>query len=151
MCIRDRASPISVECVTVEGKSPWLWPIRAHTVFEFPARGNMPPVTIHAYQNMRGKFQNPPGMAEGERLFPTMDNLAREKGRPFPETGDGTLLIGSQLTADGQPVPEPGQMAPALAGGPLTPPTAPPPPPRGPMPGGDPALRAPGNLSLIHI
>jgi hypothetical protein len=145
----DQASPISVECVTVEGKSPWLWPVRAHTVFEFPARGTMPPVTIHAYQNMRGNFQNPPGMAEGERLFPTMNNLSREKGRPFPETGDGTLLIGSQLTADGQPVPEPGQMAPALAGGPLTPPTAPPPPPRGPFPGGDPALRAPGNGSVF--
>ena len=50
--------------------------------YEFPARGNMPPVTIHAYQNMRGDFKNPEGMAENERLFPPMNNLA-EKGRPF--------------------------------------------------------------------
>ena len=35
-------------------------------VFEFPARGTMPPVTVHPYQNMRGDFQDPPGMAEGE-------------------------------------------------------------------------------------
>jgi hypothetical protein len=141
-----QVSPISVECVTVEGKNPWLWPIRAHTVFEFPARGNMPPVTIHAYQNMRGNFQNPPGMAEGDRLFPAMDNLATEKGRPFPETGDGTLLIGDQLTVDGQPVRQVGQMMPPPGAGRGIPPGG---PPRGPIPGGDPALRAPGNGSVF--
>ena len=100
-----KAPPISVECVKVEGTNQWLWPIRAHTVFEFPARGNMPPVTIHAYQNMRGDFQNPPGMAENERLFPAMNNLALEKGRPFVESGDGMLLVGEQLAVDGKPRP----------------------------------------------
>ncbi|HUB82960.1 MAG TPA: Gfo/Idh/MocA family oxidoreductase [Bryobacteraceae bacterium] len=135
----DQASPLSVECVKVEGKNPWLWPVRAHTVFEFPARGNMPPVTIHCYQNMRGDFQNPPGMAEGDRLFPSMDNLATEKSRPFPETGDGTLLIGNQLTADGKPAPRPGQIAPPRN---FTP------PPRAAMPAPDPN-RAPGNGSVF--
>ena len=98
----DKASPISVECVHVEGVNQWVWPLRAHTVFEFPARANMPPVTIHAYQNMRGDFQNPPGMEEGERLFPPMNNLA-EKGRPFVGGGDGMMLVGPQLTVDGKP------------------------------------------------
>ena len=140
----DKASPISVECVTVEGKNQWLWPVRAHTVFEFPARGDMPPVTVHAYQNMRGNFQNPPGMAENERLFPAMDNLATEKGRAFPESGDGTMLIGDQLTVDGKPVPEPGRnFPPPRAAG------APGGPPRGPAPGGDPTLRAPGNGAVF--
>ena len=88
----DKASPTSVECVYVEGKNQWLWPLRAHIVFEFPARGSMPPVTVHTYQNMRGDFQNPPGMAEGERLFPAMNNLA-EKGRPFVQGGDGMMLV----------------------------------------------------------
>jgi hypothetical protein len=143
----DQASPISVECVSVEGKSPWLWPVRAHTVFEFPARGNMPPVTIHAYQNMRGDFKNPPGMAEGERLFPAMNNLASEKGRPFPESGDGMLLVGTQLTVDGKPVEDPGRVSPAPAGG--RGPGGPGGPPRGPIPGGDPALRAPGNGAVF--
>ena len=87
----DQASPSSVETVTIEGKSEWVWPLRAHTVYEFPARGNMPPVTIHVYQNMRGDFQNPPGMEEGERLFPPSNNLA-ERGRPF--TGDDFLRAG---------------------------------------------------------
>jgi hypothetical protein len=136
----DQASPTSVECVSVEGKNQWLWPIRAHTVFEFPARGNMPPVTIHLYQNMRGNFQNPPGMAENERLFPSMDNLATEKGRPFPETGDGTLLIGSQLGVDGKPVSDPGRTAPRPPSGP---------PRSAPPPVGDPTLRAPGNGSVF--
>ena len=103
----DKASPISVECVTVEGKNQWLWPLRAHLVFEFPARANMPPVTIHAYQNMRGDFQNPPGMGENDRLFPPMNNLA-EKGRPFIGSGDGMMLVGDQLTTDGKPVSQAG-------------------------------------------
>ena len=58
-CNSIRPSPTSVECVYVEGKNQWLWPLRAHIVFEFPARGNMPPVTVHTYQNMRGDFQDP--------------------------------------------------------------------------------------------
>ena len=103
----DKASPTSVECVFVEGKNQWVWPLRAHMVFEFPARGSMPPVTVHTYQNMRGDFENPPGMAEGERLFPPMNNLA-ERGRPFVEGGDGMMLVSTQLTIDGKPIPRPG-------------------------------------------
>jgi len=87
----DRAAPLSVENVTIEGTSEWLWPLRAHTVYEFPARGNMPPVKIHVYQNMRGDFPNPPEMAEGERLFPPSNNLA-ERGRPF--VGDQFMQAG---------------------------------------------------------
>lgn len=99
----DKSSPSSVECVYVEGKNQWVWPLRAHVVFEFPARANMPPVTVHTYQNMRGEFENPPGMAEGERLFPAMNNLV-EKGRPFVQGGDGMMLVSTQLTVDGKPM-----------------------------------------------
>ncbi|MDZ4801576.1 MAG: Gfo/Idh/MocA family oxidoreductase [Bryobacteraceae bacterium] len=76
----DKVSPTSVECVFVEGKNQWLWPLRAHVVFEFPARGSMPPVTVHTYQNMRGDFQNPAGMGENDRLFPSMNSSHREAG-----------------------------------------------------------------------
>jgi hypothetical protein len=142
----DKAAPTSVECVYVEGTSEWVWPLRAHLVFEFPARANMPPVTVHAYQNMRGNFQNPPGMGENDRLFPPMNNLA-EKGRPFLGTGDGTLMIGDRLGIDGKPVR--GVMAP---GGP---PPGMPPRPGGPAGFGggaqnsDPAMRAPGNGAVF--
>jgi hypothetical protein len=142
-----KASPASVERVFVEGESQWLWPLRTHLVFEFPARGSMPPVTVHAYQNMRGDFQNPAGMAEGERLFPPMNNLA-EKGRPFVQGGDGMMLVSTQLTADGKPIAQQGR------GG-----TFPPGGGRGPGgPGGrgvppgasqDPKMRAPGNGAVF--
>jgi hypothetical protein len=162
----DKASPISVECVKVEGTSQWVWPLRSHIVFEFPERAGMPPVTIHVYQNMRGDFQNPPGMAEGERLLPPMNNLA-DKGRPFVGGGDGMMLVGNQLTVDGKPVSSgrgggapagaPGARAGAAgAGAPGGPPGAPGGPPgaaggRAGAPGGpqDPALRAPGNGTVF--
>jgi hypothetical protein len=76
-------SPTSVECVTVEGKSQWTWPAQAHLRFEFPARGNMPPVTINFYQNMPGEWKRPEGMEENEPLLPPSNNLA-QLGRPAP-------------------------------------------------------------------
>ncbi len=95
------ASPISVECVSKEPLNKWVWPWRAHTVYEFPARPGMPPVTVHLYQNMRGEFKNPPGMAENEPLFPRPNNLT-EKGRPFLDGGDGVMAVGDQITIDGK-------------------------------------------------
>jgi hypothetical protein len=77
------AHPTSVERVAVDQPFRHTWPIGAHLRFEFPARGNMPPVTIHVWQNMKGDWPTPPGMAEGERLLPPMNNLA-ERGRPAP-------------------------------------------------------------------
>ena len=98
----DLAAPISVEAVNVVQRNAFRWPLSDEVIYEFPARGNMPPVTIHAYQAMRGAFQNPPGMAEGEPLLPPMGNLANDKNRQFPMTGDGMLLVGDQLDARGQ-------------------------------------------------
>lgn len=145
----DKAAPTSVECVYVEGKGDWVWPLRAHIVFEFPARANMPPVTVHAYQNMRGDFQDPPGMAEGERLFPPMNNLM-EKGRPFLSTMDGTMMVGDRLGVDGKPAP--GVMAPGMArpgGMPQRPGGFGPGGPGGPQQTGDPKMRAPGNGAVF--
>ena len=163
-----KVSPTSVECVYVEGRNPWIWPLRAHLVFEFPARGSMPPVTVHTYQNMRGDFENPPGMAEGERLFPPMNNLA-EKGRPFVQGGDGMMLVSTQLGVDGKPLPRPGggggfpgggfpgggQRAGAPGGGPGAPGGGRQGGPPGGFPGGfpgassDPKMRAPGNGTIL--
>ncbi len=141
----DKAAPISVECVYVEGKNQWLWPLRAHMVFEFPARGSMPPVTIHTYQNMRGDFQNPPGMAEDDHLFPPMNNLA-EKGRPFGQ-GDG-IQVGAQPPAGGRAMPAQGRGGAIPSGGGRGRGGA----GAGGIPPGasqDPKMRAPGNGSVF--
>ncbi len=76
-------APISVECVEVKGTSKWTWPTNSHIKYEFPARGGLPPVTVHAYQNMRGTVEYPAGMAPEEQLLPPMNNLA-ERGRYAP-------------------------------------------------------------------
>lgn len=150
-------SPESVECVYVEGKSPWLWPLRAHLVFEFPARRGMPPVTVHTYQNMRGDFENPPGMAPDERLFPPMNNLA-ERGRPFVQGGDGMMLVSTQLDMQGKPLRRQGGFGPPPgAGAPGAPRPAGAPgfsgaqggrPPAQAM-STDPKMRAPGNGAVF--
>jgi hypothetical protein len=108
----DKAAPTSVECVTVEGTNKWVWPLRSHVVYDFPARANMPPVKLNLYQNMRGEFQNPPGMAENEPLLPPFNNLA-DKNRPFLAVGDGTMMIGSDLGPDGRRAQRPAAPAPA--------------------------------------
>ena len=75
--------PTSVECVEVTGRNQFVWPESAHLRYEFPERGGMPPVTIHAYLNLRGDVKYPDGMAVDERLFPPSNNLA-ERGRYVP-------------------------------------------------------------------
>lgn len=144
----DKAGPTSVECVTVEGKNQWLWPLRSHIVYEFPARGSMPPVTVHAYQNMRGDFQNPPGMAENERLFPPMNNLA-DKGRSFPGGGDGMMLVRPPAPGEGRGPGGPAGRGPQ--GGRAGMPGGFGGPGRGMPPGAptDPKLRAPGNGAVF--
>ena len=92
---------------------------------------------------MRGSFENPPGMEENERLFPPMNNLA-EKGRPFVGSGDGMMLVSTQLTVDGKPLSQAGRGGPGGRGGGRGVPGGPPP---GGM--GDPALRAPGNGAVF--
>jgi hypothetical protein len=74
-------------------------------------------------------------MAEGERLFPPMNNLA-EKGRPFVQGGDGMMLVSTQLTVDGKPIAQPGLGGPGRRS---LPPGASP----------DPKMRAPGNGAVF--
>lgn len=60
-------SPISVECTHVEGKSDYYYPSKAVIRFDFPARGDMPPVKVFWYDAM---MQQPdiPGIPAGEIL-----------------------------------------------------------------------------------
>ena len=114
--------PASVECVHVEGVNQWTWPAKSHLRFEFPARRNMPPVTVNFYQDMPGDMKMPEGMEAGEPLLPPSNNLAA-LGRPAPPDPWNT----------GVPVPRP-TTAPAPSSRP---------------PANLPPLRVPGNGALF--
>jgi len=77
-------SPIAVECIRAEQRSPISYPLYAVLRFDFPARGNMPPVSVYWYDTARtgnpDNYYHPKGL-EGEDLLPREDNLA-ERGRP---------------------------------------------------------------------
>jgi hypothetical protein len=77
--------PISVEAIRVEQRSEFTFPLRAVLRFDFPARGNMPPVSVYWYDGVHGTslpyLYRPKGL-ESEILLPATNNLAAEKGRP---------------------------------------------------------------------
>jgi hypothetical protein len=135
----DLAPPTSVECVTVEGTSQWMWPLRAHLRYEFPARAGMPPVTVNVYQNMRGDVKFPEGMAEGEPLLPRMNNLA-DRGRLAPPEPGRPAAVPPRPAGQ---VPQP-----SGSGAPGTAPGGRPPTPPGAGRPIDPA-RVPGNGALF--
>lgn len=59
--------PSSVECISREGVSEFMFPRKSVTKYEFPARGSMPPVTLYWYDGLK---ENPKikGVPEGEVL-----------------------------------------------------------------------------------
>jgi len=127
-------SPISVECVEIKGVSKWTWPTNSHLKYEFGARGAMPPVTVHVYQNVRGDVPYPEGMAADERLLPRENNLA-ERGRPAPPDPTRERAVTQPAAAGRGPVPgAPGAPAAGRGG-----------PPAGPVD----RTRVPGNGALF--
>jgi predicted dehydrogenase len=61
-------APLSVEMIEQEGKNALTYPSHTVTRFEFPARGNMPPVTVYWHDASTGPAYRPPGVAEDEWL-----------------------------------------------------------------------------------
>jgi predicted dehydrogenase len=73
-------APSSVECVKLEKKNSQTFPTRSVLRFEFPARANMPPVTLYWYDG--GLMPpRPTGIAPGVNLG---------------EGGNGSLFIGDK-------------------------------------------------------
>jgi hypothetical protein len=75
-------APTSVECIKKEGKSSFMFPTQSVIRFEFPARGNMPPVKITWYDGLK---ENPviEGVPKGEILgdLPTIPRPPRQSGQ----------------------------------------------------------------------
>ena len=60
-------SPVSVECVSKEGPSPFMFPDKSVIRFDFAARGSMPPVKVFWYDGVKAPPSRPAGL-ETERL-----------------------------------------------------------------------------------
>jgi len=79
-------APTSVECVKKEGASDIQFPKKSVIRFDFPARGNMPPVKIFWYDGLE-KTPEIPGVPAGELLG---DLPSRPFRRPQAEAGAET-------------------------------------------------------------
>lgn len=62
------ANPISVEMIEQEGKNALTYPSHTVTRFEFPARGDMPPVTVYWHDAATGPAYRPPDIPADEWL-----------------------------------------------------------------------------------
>jgi hypothetical protein len=80
----ELGSPVAVECLRAEQRSTFAFPVRSVLKYDFPARGNMPPVSVYWYDGARkgdpAKYYHPKGL-ENEVLLPVPNNLAAQ-GRP---------------------------------------------------------------------
>jgi len=92
--------PISVECIRAEQRSSFSYPARSVLRFDFPARGEMAPVSVYWYDGGRNgnpaNFYHPEGL-ENEVLLPCEENLAA-LGRPdigSAEAWNGKHPVGS--------------------------------------------------------
>ena len=93
-------APTSVELISQENKSRYTYPYRAVIRFEFPARGEMPPVTVYWHDSARPgdpEAYRVPGM-ENETILPRPNNLAE---RARSTGGRGVLPAGLPAGARG--------------------------------------------------
>ena len=60
-------APTSVECIKKEGTSDFMFPPKSVIRYDFPARGNMPPVKLFWHDGLK-ETPKIPGVPEGELL-----------------------------------------------------------------------------------
>jgi predicted dehydrogenase len=62
-------APSSVECLKKEGTSPFMFPKKSSTRFDFPARGAMPAVKLFWHDAQTGAAYKPQGVPDDEPLI----------------------------------------------------------------------------------
>jgi predicted dehydrogenase len=77
-------APASVECVKREGTSPFMFPKKSVIRFDFPARGNMPPVKVFWYDGL-SETPKIEGVPAGE-LLGDLPGRRRPQGQNSPPT-----------------------------------------------------------------
>jgi predicted dehydrogenase len=100
-------APTSVECLSKEGTSPFMFPRKSVTRFEFPARGAMPALKLFWYDAQTGAAYRPKGIPEEEPLIGGAGAFGA-RGQAF--TGGGAV-------GDAPPAAAPPANAPAGARG----------------------------------
>ncbi len=112
--------PVAVECLRAEQKSTFAFPMHAVLRYDFPARGNMPPVSVYWYDGARtgnpANYYHPKGL-ENEVLLPAPNNLAA-LGRP--DLGSVAPVTGARSRAAANPAATPAAASSGRASAPET-------------------------------
>lgn len=88
-------SPTGVECIRKEGTSDFMFPKKSVLRFDFPARGNMPPVKVFWYDAC-AETPDIPGVPKGE-LLGDLPGRRRQQGEQRPKP---TGFVGSVFDYD---------------------------------------------------
>jgi predicted dehydrogenase len=86
MALMMGAPPVSVECTKIEGASPFQFPKRSVTRFEFPARGSMPPFALTWYDACTAPPFFPQAIPSNEPLG-DIPSVPRQRNAPPPAPG----------------------------------------------------------------
>jgi hypothetical protein len=86
-------APSSVECISKEGPSDFMFPAKSVIRYDFPARGSMPPVKVFWHDGLK-ETPNIPGVPEGE-LLGDLPNARRPEGAPAPPPAPRTGFVGN--------------------------------------------------------
>ncbi len=97
-------APTSIEVLQQEGKNPATFPVSSKTRFEFPARRNMPPVTLYWYDDRNDAPMRPPGVPQDELLIgPGLGRPAGGRGGPAPGRSGAAQADAARGTAPPRP------------------------------------------------
>src|ERR1700733_4892879 len=94
-------APTSVECIFKEGTSNFMYPKKSILRYDFPARGNMPPVKVFWHDGLK-ESPKIDGVPAGELLgdLPSLPRVPRKPGDPPPPPAPRTGFVGSVFNWD---------------------------------------------------
>ena len=89
-------APTSVECILKEGTSNFMYPKKSILRYDFPARGNMPPVKVFWHDGLK-ESPKIDGVPAGELLgdLPSLPRVPRKPGDPPPPPAPRSGFVGA--------------------------------------------------------
>lgn len=101
-------SPVSVECLKKEGDSKYYFPSKSVIRFDFPQRGDMPPVKVFWYSAMEDQ-PDIPGVPKGEILGDLPRNKRGNLDQTMNAPHDPRIIGGIFTPAFFEPAPAPAE------------------------------------------